>query len=56
MKTPKFIKAPNSSTIILNPDWIKKNYPKTWDLIYREGFENGIDNYLMRQNYRNMED
>lgn len=36
MKISKFIKAPNSSTIILNPEWVRLNYPKTWDLMYEE--------------------
>lgn len=36
MKVKKFIFAPNSSTIILNPEWIKINYPLTFELIVQE--------------------
>lgn len=32
----KFIKKQGTQTIILNPEWIKKNYPDTVNMIKRE--------------------
>jgi hypothetical protein len=38
MKTQKFINAPNCNYKILNPEWLKINYPKTYELILNEIF------------------
>ncbi len=38
MKEEKFIKKEGTQTIILNPEWIKKNYPDTITLIKEDVF------------------
>jgi hypothetical protein len=55
-KLKKFIKAPKCNYEILNPEWIKINYPKTYDLIYQEAINKYIDSKVMRETYRDIDD